>query len=419
MTVLDSYLTYSIFGNILSKTSVGTYTYGAVKPHAVKSVTNPDGLIDGTPQSVTYGGAGKVTGMSEGDYTLSIEYGPEDERWRSSLYEDGNPGRSVRYGDGFDFITVGDTLRRIYYLDEDIILVEEPLTGESRLYYAHADRLGSYTDIMDGEANRVFRAEYDAWGRQTVTTNTIGFIRGYTGHEMLPEFGLINMNGRMYDPLLARFLSADDFVQMPLSPQSYNRYSYCMNNPLKYTDPSGELWHLIIGAAAGGVINWLTHGCEFNMKGLGYFGVGAMAGALAAGVGAGVGAGIASALPVSGATAGGFAAGFWGTSSATVATSSFWSGAAIGGGAGLVSGFTTGFGNSLIEGNSFGSALGAGGYEGLVGGVSGRLIGGNKTTYSEKSLENSTILATNHYLNTLFTFHFSLFTYFFVSLLFK
>ncbi len=372
-TLLDSdTLTYSIFGNILNKTGVGTYTYGAVKPHAVKSVTNPDGLIGGTPQSVTYDGAGKVTGMSEGDYTLSIEYGPEDERWRSSLYEDGNPGRSVRYGDGFDFITVGDTLRRIYYLDEDVILVEEPLTGGNRLYYARTDRQGSYTDIMNGEANRVFRAVYDAWGRQTVTTNTIGFIRGYTGHEMLPEFGLTNMNGRMYDPLLARFLSADDFVQMPLSPQSYNRYSYCMNNPLKYTDPSGELWHLIIGAAAGGVINWLTHGCEFNMKGLGYFGVGAMAGALAAGVGAG----IASALPVSGATAGGFAAGFWGTSSATVATSSFWSGAAIGGGAGLVSGFTTGFGNGLIEGNGFGNAFGAGSFEGLLGGVSGGVIGG-------------------------------------------
>ena len=282
------------------------------------------------------------------------------------------PCRFDRYGDGIEIIVTNDTLRRIYYLDEDVILVETPLTGESRLYYAQTDRLGSYTDIMNGEGNRVFEADYDAWGRQTVSRNTIGFIRGYTGHEMLPEFGLINMNGRMYDPLLARFLSPDDFIQMPFSPQSYNRYSYCLNNPLKYTDPSGEFWHLIIGAAAGGVINWLTHGCEFNMKGLGYFGVGALSGALAAGVGAG----IASALPVSGATAGGFAAGFWGTSSATVATSSFWSGAAIGGGAGLVSGFTTGFGNGLIEGNGFGNAFGAGSFEGLLGGVSGGLIGG-------------------------------------------
>ncbi|MDR1526179.1 MAG: RHS repeat-associated core domain-containing protein [Dysgonamonadaceae bacterium] len=59
---------------------------------------------------------------------------------------------------------------------------------------------------------------------------------------ILPEFGLINMNGRMYDPLLGRFLSPDPFVQMPDFSQSFNRYSYCLNNPLKYNDPSGNKW---------------------------------------------------------------------------------------------------------------------------------------------------------------------------------
>ena len=189
---------------------------------------------------------------------------------------------------------------------------------------------------------------------------------------MLPEFGLINMNGRMYDPMLARFLSPDDYVQLPYSPQGFNRYSYCMNNPLKYTDPSGEFWHLIIGAAVGSVFNWLVHGCQFNAKGLGYFGTGALAGALAAGVGAG----ISSTLPVMGGTSGGFAAGFWGTNAATVATSSFLSGAAVGGSAGFASGLVTGFGNALLDESSFTKALGAGGIDGLVGGISGGLIGG-------------------------------------------
>ncbi len=69
-----------------------------------------------------------------------------------------------------------------------------------------------------------------------------GISRGYTGHEMLPEFGIINMNGRLYDPLLGRFFSPDNYVQLPDFAQSYNRYSYCLNNPLKYTDPSGELF---------------------------------------------------------------------------------------------------------------------------------------------------------------------------------
>ena len=59
---------------------------------------------------------------------------------------------------------------------------------------------------------------------------------------MLPGFELINMGGRMYDPVVARFLSCDNFVQEPTNSQNFNRYSYCLNNPLKYTDPTGELF---------------------------------------------------------------------------------------------------------------------------------------------------------------------------------
>ena len=84
-------------------------------------------------------------------------------------------------------------------------------------------------------------------------------MRGYTGHEMLPEFGLINMNGRLYDPVLGRFLSPDNYVQMPDFSQSFNRYAYCINNPLKYNDPSGELFglddaFLIFGLASGALM---------------------------------------------------------------------------------------------------------------------------------------------------------------------
>jgi RHS repeat-associated protein len=73
--------------------------------------------------------------------------------------------------------------------------------------------------------------------------NDVNLNRGFTGHEHLAEFGLINMNGRMYDPILGRMLSPDNFIQDADYTQSYNRYSYCLNNPLKYTDPSGEKWN--------------------------------------------------------------------------------------------------------------------------------------------------------------------------------
>jgi hypothetical protein len=140
-----------------------------------------------------------------------------------------------------------------------------------------------------------------------------------------------------------------------------------VNNPLIYTDPSGEFWHLVVGALIGGVANWATHGAKFNAKGLGYFGVGAAAGAL----GAGIGAGISSAM-----AGGGFGAGFMGSSAAMTATSSFLSGAAIGGGAGFTSGFVTGFGNALVEKQSFGKSIGQGFTYGGIGLGSGILLGG-------------------------------------------
>uniref|UniRef100_UPI0013001FA9 RHS repeat-associated core domain-containing protein n=1 Tax=Marinimicrobium alkaliphilum TaxID=2202654 RepID=UPI0013001FA9 len=63
--------------------------------------------------------------------------------------------------------------------------------------------------------------------------------RGYTDHEHLDEVGLIHMNGRVYDPKLARFVQADPIVQDPRTTRSLNRYSYVWNNPLNATDPSG------------------------------------------------------------------------------------------------------------------------------------------------------------------------------------
>ena len=84
----------------------------------------------------------------------------------------------------------------------------------------------------------VARYRYDPWGKQTLVTGTNATDRGYTGHEMLDD-GLVHMNGRVYDPLIARFISADPYVQDPGASQSYNRYSYLWDNPMTGADPSG------------------------------------------------------------------------------------------------------------------------------------------------------------------------------------
>jgi len=85
--------------------------------------------------------------------------------------------------------------------------------------------------------------------------------RGFTGHEHLADLGLIHMNGRLYDPVLGRFLQADPIIQAPHNAQSHNRYSYVLNNPLSFSDPSGFSWwtknrSTILSIAAAALMQW-------------------------------------------------------------------------------------------------------------------------------------------------------------------
>jgi RHS repeat-associated protein len=144
--------------------------------------------------------------------------------------------------DDYEKVVDNGVSREFYYLDGDVIIIRQ--NGTFQTYQSFKDNLGSILSVVDENGNQVFSAEYDAWGKQTVSVNTIGLIRGYGGHEMLNEFNLINMNGRVYDPVLGRFLSPDKYVQEGDNSQNYNSYSYCLNNPLKYADPSGNIFVL-------------------------------------------------------------------------------------------------------------------------------------------------------------------------------
>jgi RHS repeat-associated protein len=137
--------------------------------------------------------------------------------------------------------------------------------------YWHRDHLGSTTVNSDETGAEAGRYRYDPWGKPlsgNVTANAVGTgNRGFTGHEHLVG-GLIHMNGRIYDPVLGRFLSADIVVQMPHNVQSYNRYSYVLNNPLSYTDPSGYFFWFAV-AALFGAFAYATGGVQFARQVLG------------------------------------------------------------------------------------------------------------------------------------------------------
>ena len=125
-----------------------------------------------------------------------------------------------------------------------------PSPGD-KLRYLHRDHLGSVDTITDAAGAVVERLSYDAFGKRRVAAGesawtdpalaiaAVNTPRGFTGHEHLDDFQLVHMNGRVYDPALGRFMSADPFVQFPESTQGLNRYSYAANNPLSFTDPSG------------------------------------------------------------------------------------------------------------------------------------------------------------------------------------
>ncbi|MBO6078374.1 MAG: RHS repeat-associated core domain-containing protein [Bacteroidaceae bacterium] len=255
-------MAYATNGNITSKTGVSSYTYNSsVKPHAVQSVSNSDGLVELEEQDITYNLWGKVSTIWHYDqtdfYYYTAEYGPDLEKV-SSRYDKTYhiEYEKFQWGDYEEKTTDGVTTSFYYVNGGDglagLHTVSSTQGGtETHTAAVMTDHLGSIISMADN-GDLCYDVHYDVWGNREVGLPFYYSIeRGFTGHDHIDGIGLIDMRGRMYDPALGRFLSPDAFVQSPTNPQNFNRYSYCLNNPLKYTDPSGES---IIGAVALGAL---------------------------------------------------------------------------------------------------------------------------------------------------------------------
>ena len=178
-----------------------------------------------------------------------------------------------------------------------VFAVVEKQNDAENIHYILKDNLGSWTTITNSSGTVEQRLSYDAWGNQrnpntwaNYTANDTYskplFDRGFTGHEHYDRFKVVNANARLYDPVIGRFFSPDPFVQAPDFTQNYNRYSYCMNNPVMFSDPDGELaWFIpiIVGAVVFGTGNLTAHAIRGDVHSLGdgikYFGQGALVGA--------------------------------------------------------------------------------------------------------------------------------------------
>lgn len=218
--------------------------------------------FSGMRQRVSYGGnfdtkgQGKFTKFYNEDGSFEVVKDNKTAKEKHILYIGGNPYESnIVYLKGFDQ-TVGS------------------------YKFLHKDYIGSILAISDEAGNKLEQRHYDAWGslvalsfgnhgevimdKNTIDNFALLIDRGYTSHEHFAEVGIIHMNGRLYDPLLRRFLNADENIQDPTNTQNYNKYGYVMNNPLMYNDPSGEFLPWFIGAIVGGYLSGVQANGSWN-----------------------------------------------------------------------------------------------------------------------------------------------------------
>ncbi len=286
--VRNTSVVYDDIGNIVSKTGVGTYSYGGTcngrvaGPHAVTSITSPKStnycydangnMTQGDGRTIQYSSFDKPTHIQQGSNTTAISYNPDRNRYKR-VDNVGSNSTSYNYVGGiYEHVefSSGDAEQRNFVGGSAIVTYTRKANAStsSKTRYLHKDHLGSITVITDNAGNVVEEFSFDPWGKRraanlseltsilgawhtlnsyekanlTISASLLASTttnQGFTGHEQLDGVGLIHMNGRVYDAEIGRFISADPHVQDITNMQSLNRYSYVQNNPLSYTDPSG------------------------------------------------------------------------------------------------------------------------------------------------------------------------------------
>jgi RHS repeat-associated protein len=381
-------------GNITAKTANGQQIYtnaqygeGTHGPHAITSATNTANAFPEEEQIAEYTSYEQLKSLTQGTLGLSIMYGHHHQRIRQKYWDEATQTATLKLWAGAcEYITHNGQTTTLTYLSspDGLYALHRILPdGSENIHYLHTDHLGSWTAVTDETGTVVDEQSYDAWGnrRDPATWTSYNYTppepqydRGFTGHEHLDGFQLINMNGRMYDPVVSRMLAPDNFVQTPDFSQNFNRYSYCLNNPLKYTDPDGEI---IIPILIGAGISVLTNGISNSINDRPFF-EGAGKAAIIGGIGGAFSFGIGQA-----------AAGMTGFGKVTFQTlahghlggvMSGMSGGTYG------QGFLSGAAGSLVAtgaGSLFGDAskgvqaLGTIGGGALAGGIGAEIAGGN------------------------------------------
>ncbi|QSQ18773.1 VCBS repeat-containing protein [Pyxidicoccus parkwayensis] len=226
----------------VSRSSLGSYTYDANG----NQLTAPGRTVEYTPFNLP-------SRISQGTQSLTFRY---DAMNRRTVKRSSAGDVAVYLGGLYEMrrTVTGAAVHAFNIVGGDRPVAQVSWATDAggqvtarKVLYLHADHQDSVETITD-EAGAVFEhMRYEPFGgrrhpQSLGSPQTRGNARvrqGFTGHEHDEEVNLINMKGRMYDPTLARFLSPDPLMKGPRTSQTLNRYSYVLNNPLRYTDPTG------------------------------------------------------------------------------------------------------------------------------------------------------------------------------------
>lgn len=237
-------------GNITNKSDIGNYYYKGSKKHAVDSIRITVNNLSLPVEDITYTMFNKISTISQGTRRITFTYGADDQRRSMKSYNGTAVTSEKIYSGDYEKETVNGLITERHYIStpSGITAVLITTNGAKNMYYLCKDHQQSITALMDESETIREQYAYDAWGKRRNPTNwsysnvpTPTYLeRGYTMHEHISSTGLINMNGRVYDPMLARVLSPDNLLPNMYSQSGLNRYAYCHNNPLMYSDPDGN-----------------------------------------------------------------------------------------------------------------------------------------------------------------------------------
>lgn len=212
-------MTYDDNGNIMNKSDAGDYTYDAVKINALIKLKNSPIDYPST-QNVTFTKFDKLNAITKGQNYSKITYGPGMDRSYMGVSQNSNLQYTRYYFGNYEMEDRGaGQIKEYYYITGSALCIKQAATNT--LHFIMSYHLGSVIGYLDQNGDKEAEYSYDAWGRMRNPddwnyTNVLVLNiapRGYTMHEHLTEFNLINMNGRVYDPVVERFLSPNIFVQ--------------------------------------------------------------------------------------------------------------------------------------------------------------------------------------------------------------